>query len=99
MCLSMVMGSSLPCALKPSTREWPLLPRINVCAKTIDHNQEYIIKWEGEYPTTLYPSVTAVSRGHDLYNSIHVCLVSQFTPLPLTNAHTWLSEANMGLQV
>ena len=31
---------------------------------------------EGEYPTPLWYSVTAVRQGYDLYNHIHV---SQFT--------------------
>ena len=52
-----------------------------------DEKQLIDLEWpnrrEGEYPTPLWYSVTAVRKGYDLYNRIHVCGISQFTH----NAH------------
>ena len=48
-----------------------------------DEKQLIDLEWpnrrEGEYPTPLWYSVTAVRQGYDLYNRIHVCGISQFT--------------------
>ena len=48
----------------------------------INKHQEYVIE-EGEYPTSLWASVTTLYGGHDLCNDIHI--ESGFTDCPTTS--------------